>query len=215
MADLSTIDPLTPIATALVSGGDDEIRELKDMVKTSFGGSDAGDGVQLAEHYLMGMHKFPSGTTAQRPTTGNPGRVYHNTEYRRVERDDAVFGVWAHLNAVTIGADSGAITVSTSWQTVCTVSINVIPYGRLLCFATTQWTASLAAESIQHRIQVDGSNIANAGTLTQTIAAGVAMGTTVMGYDLGPSTGTLSITIDTIGTVGGQSSVTHLIVCVM
>lgn len=203
MADLSSIDPTTPIATALVSEGDDQIRALKDQLKTSF----------EIEHNLAGPHQFFVGGDSTRGAAAYAGRLYINTEHNRLERDTG--SVWGQANAVTLGVDSGLVTLSTSWQTVCTVSINVITNGRLLCLGTTQWASAVGSEVIQQRIQVAGTNIASAGSLTQTIIAGAAFSTTIIGYDVSPSAGTLSITLDALGSTGGQNIDADLIVCVI
>lgn len=149
MADLSTLDSAVPASTDAVADGDDTIRATREAVKTSFGGTDSGTGAQLSEHYLLGFHKFPMGATATRPTAGNAGRVFIDTDYYRVERDTG--SEWAMLNASQVYQETGSLVtnITTSWKTLVTKAINVpkggrvVAYGMALLIPTSTVTISM------------------------------------------------------------------------
>lgn len=149
MADLSTLDSAVPANTDVVSDGDDAIRATRDSVKTSFGGTDSGTGTQASEHYLKGFHKFPMGASAAKPTAGNAGRLFIDTDLTRVERDTG--SEWVMLNATQVYQKTGSLVTNilTSWKTIVSQAINVpkggrvIVYGMALLVPTSEVTISL------------------------------------------------------------------------
>ena len=70
--------------------GTDKIRDSDDMIRANNAALEDAIG---QEHYFItggdqtGYHKFPFGTTAERPAAGHAGRIYLNTETLQVERD--------------------------------------------------------------------------------------------------------------------------------
>jgi len=70
--------------------GNDKIRDSDDMIRDN---NEALEDAINAEHYFAtggdqsGIHKFPIGDTASRPTAGYAGRLYINTETKQPEYD--------------------------------------------------------------------------------------------------------------------------------
>src|SRR5947199_260248 len=122
MADLSTLDATQPPDSESAGQGASRIRDTRDAILTSF----------AVEHALSGIHKFLSGNQATRPAAGNASRIYLNTTDKRVERDDG--SVWNILNTVQLYNDeqSAAFALSSSMQTIASVTIDVAPGSRIL-----------------------------------------------------------------------------------
>lgn len=157
MADLSTINTASPAGGDAVSSGDDEIRDLKTMLKTSFHGSDAGTGTQASEHYGKGFHKFPTGNQASRPAAGNAGRLYLNTTDKRLEVDTGA--AWALLNAVPLAyayTAAGATITTLSQATMQTLTLDVPTGARLAVFGSF-YISNTPANTIVVECTVDGT----------------------------------------------------------
>jgi hypothetical protein len=103
---LDTLDEFSPKDTDPVSLGDDAIRLTRSATKQSVG----------LEHYLDGVHKFPSGTTAARPAAGRAGRLYFNTDRKENQYDNgsAWFGVGDRLAQATILWHSTGFVIGSS-----------------------------------------------------------------------------------------------------
>lgn len=191
MADLSTLDSAAPVGADPVSQGDDAIRATRDATKTSFGGSDSGTGTQASEHYLKGFHKFPNGTTAARPSAGNAGRIYLNTEHTWQERDDG--SAWNLLNAVGFlaGTSTAGSGLTTSYANFSITTLSDMPAGsRVLVVAHVSVTPTTSGtETLVAKVLLDGSTM-TPGEQTVTIPAGT--GTTVNTVVLGVLTTTTS-----------------------
>ena len=110
-------DKNKPAGSDLVPDVDDEIRTNNDALETALN----------LEHDFStgggqtGKHKFPVGTTANRPAASIAGRIYLNTETNSIERDT--------------GSD---------WVTAAEVNVSEFPSGTQMVFyqdtAPTGWT---------------------------------------------------------------------------
>jgi hypothetical protein len=95
MADLTTLNPAFPAGSDPIGTGDEAIRDTRDTVRGSFGGTDSGY-VTAPEHYWKGFHAFPNGHPSFRPVAGNPGRLFFDTSNWFVELDNGVTWEQAH-----------------------------------------------------------------------------------------------------------------------
>lgn len=159
MADLSTLDDTQPLSTDLVSQGDDKIRETRTAVKTSF----------AVEHALTGEHAFPSGNAASRPSAGNTGSIYINTENEWVELDDGSSLV--QLGAVGLfydnQASSTAVASYPSYTNIVTpFSVTHRTNSRVLI------TISFQATSSSSTMQLAALVTFGATTLLDTVTSG-------------------------------------------
>ena len=194
MADLSTLDATQPVGSDPVSQGDDAIRATRDAVKTSFGGTDTGSGAASSEHYLLGPHKFPNGTTAARPAAGNAGRIYLNTERTWIDRDDG--SAWRMANAVAPATGTGsAITLTTSHQVLATASVTVPTGGRVVLTAHARFISALTGTvTMRLRSQATFTLVTVGHTLTGAVSATVP----IVYLDQAPTPGAVSYTLEAL-----------------
>ena len=76
--DLTDLDPTLPLATDLVSEGDDRMREERLKIRNWAD----------VEHHRDGPHKIPFGAPGVRPAAGHAGRLFVNTTDSELELDN-------------------------------------------------------------------------------------------------------------------------------
>lgn len=205
MADLSSIDPTTPTAGSNAGLGDDQIRDLKDMIKNSFHGANMGTGAAFAEHYGKGFHKFASGNTASRPTVGNVGRIYINTETKTIEFDNGTN--WQVLNTVGIYSSSALQGVSSNpTYTTITSQVITVPTGaRVIVLA---FIANGSANVAGLRIYEDAVSISLVDAAIQGISGGLAGQTVMFGVNLAPTAGSKTYALKGYSPTGANVTLT-------
>lgn len=172
MADLSSLDITAPAATTAVSDGDDRIRETREAVVTSFGGTDAGVGAPAPEHYLRGAHKLPHGAPGARPVVGHAGRVFFDTTNDRIELDDG--SAWNHVHAVAVreGMSATVGALQTAETTVQSVAVDIGVGSHLLVQGSFRLVGSLSGV-IYYGIKLNGiGNFLDPGEMAWDVATG-------------------------------------------
>lgn len=121
-------DITKPLDTDDASGVGASAREIKAEIQSAlqeehaFPGSDVNNPVAY--------HKFPSGTTAERPAAGYANRWYHNSETGNIERDNGF--AWETLVDKSLGIPAGTkcvfrmATAPTGWTQDATVNDRMI-----------------------------------------------------------------------------------------
>lgn len=144
MADLTTLDPLSPPDTEIVGQGAQRIRETRDAIKTSFD----------VEHALAGAHQFIFGAPGVRPAAGNAGRMFWDTTNERIERDTG--SAWSMLHALQgyFTANAAGTPVGTGFTSVLNQSIDVATGGKAIFIARAR--ALNYGSTVTARITVDG-----------------------------------------------------------
>lgn len=197
--DLSTLDATQPPDTQVVSQGAQRIRETRDATKTSFS----------LEHSLTGEHMIPSGNTGARPAAGHSGRLYINTQLRRLERDTG--SGWTKVQNTTPGSSTlGGTALTTVFQDICGGGRQVDSGGFITCLLiATIETQSLnaGAESLIFRFTTNGAPIIPAWSID---ALGLAKHqVTTLHTIVTPVAGVTTFSIQANSTTNGSTTVVN------